>query len=460
MELRFQELLNIEMVQFDFQGEPALLDQRIDGFCIDSRVIQPNQMFIAIKGDRHDGHDFVAEVMTRGTQAAIVSRSWYLQFAGQLPKGNYFIVDDTLMALQAIANYYRQKFSIPVFGLTGSNGKTTTREMIAAVLSRKYHVLKNVGNLNNHIGVPLTLLDLTPAHDIAVIEMGTNHPGEIARLAEIACPTAGLITNIGPAHLEFFGSLHGVFEAKTELWRYLERNGDMAFINVDDPLLRGKIPAVKRVITYGFENPAEISGRFLGLDQEGRAAFAVNQTAIHLRIAGMHNIYNALAAVAVGLVYDLPLDQIKLALEEFSPASKRMEVLHASGIVIINDCYNSNPESARKALLTLSQMNTSGKRVAVLADMLELGDWGRPEHEAIGQYAASLGNIQALITFGELSQLTASQARRHGLKEVFHFDDKSKLIQHLRKIVAAGDVVLIKGSRGMAMEQVTEALIS
>lgn len=460
MELRFRELLNIERVRFDFVGEASLLEQAIDSFCIDSRVIEPDQTFIAIKGDRHDGHDFVAEVIKKGARASVVSQAWYHRQVDHIPQGNYFLVEDTLEALQAIAQYYRQKFRIPIVALTGSNGKTTTREMIAAVLGQKYQVLKNLGNLNNQIGVPLTLLNLAPAHEIGVIEMGTNHPGEIARLAEIARPTAGLITNIGPAHLEFFGSLEGVFEAKSELWRYLERAGELAFINVDDPLLSRRLPAIKRMVTYGFENPAQVSGRFLGLDTEGRAAFAVDQVAIQLRIAGMHNIYNGLAAVAVGLEFGLALEQIKSALEAFSPAAKRMEIIRNDGVIIINDCYNSNPESARKALLTLSQIKALGKRIAVLADMLELGDWARSEHESIGRYVASLGNIQTLLTFGELSQLTAKEAQRQGMKEVLHFNDKPKLIEQLKKMVSDGDVILIKGSRGMAMEQVTAALMA
>ncbi len=460
MDLTFQELLHMDLLPCEFRGDPSLLAQSIAGFCIDSRVIQANQTFVAIKGDRHDGHEFIADVMAKGARASMVSRAWYVQQLDQVPPGNYFLVDDTVEALQAIARYYRQKFDIPLLALTGSNGKTTTKEMIAAVLSQKWRILKNPGNLNNHIGVPLTLLELTATHDAGVIEMGTNHPGEIARLAEIACPTAGLITNIGPAHLEFFGSLQGVFEAKTELWRYLERDGGVAFVNIDDPLLRGKLPNGPRIITYGFETPAQVSGQFLGLDGEGRAAFAVGDVTIRLEIVGMHNIYNALAAVAVGLEFDLTLNQIKTALERFLPASKRMEVIRSAGMVIINDCYNSNPESARKALLTLSQMKTTGKRIAVLADMLELGQWSQSEHQAIGQYAASLGNIDWLFTYGPLSQLTASQAQRDGVKHVFHFDDKSRLIRQLKPVIAEGDVILIKGSRGMAMEQVTSALLA
>ncbi len=459
MNLLFKELLNIKNCQFEFKGKPEILQQAISGFCIDSRAIQPGEIFIAIKGEKFDGHQFIPDVITKDVQNFIVSKSWYETQKNEELIGNYFLVNDTLVALQEISRYFRLKFEIPVLALTGSNGKTTTKEMIAAVLSQKYNVLKNKGNLNNHVGVPLSLLEMTDEHEIAIIEMGTNHRGEIARLAEIANPTCGLITNIGPAHLEFFGSLEGVYQAKSELWQYLEKNGQIAFVNVDDKLLSKNLPSVTKVVTYGFENKAQVQGKFLGLDAEGRSSFSVNQIEINLGMVGMHNIYNALAAVTVGLEFDLNLNQIKVALEKFLPTSKRMEVIRKKGLVIINDCYNSNPESARKALLTLSQMETRGKRIAVLADMLELGDWGESEHQGIGEYVVSLGNIDHLLTFGPLSNLTTQQAEKLGLKAAVHFDDKKELIKYLKSIIDEDDLLLIKGSRGMAMEEVTMGVI-
>ncbi len=459
MNLKFRELLAIQNCQLEFKGKPEILDQTIAGFSIDSRMINPSEVFIAIKGEKFDGHQFISDVIVKGIAAIIASKSWYKAHEKAKLIGNYFLIEDTLIALQQISRYYRLKFDIPVLALTGSNGKTTTKEMITAVLSEKYYVLKNKGNLNNHIGVPLSLLDITHEHDIAVIEMGTNHRGEIARLAEIAEPTCGLITNIGPAHLEFFGSLEGVYQAKSELWQFLEKQGQIAFVNVDDQLLGKKLPSVTKVVTYGFENHAQVRGKFLGLDKEGRASFSVNGIEIKLGMVGMHNIYNALAAVSVGLEFDLSMNQIKLALEKFQPTSKRMEVIRKNGLVIINDCYNSNPESARKALLTLSQMQTKGKRIAVLADMLELGDWAESEHQKIGEHLISLGNIDHLLTFGSLSNLTAQQSEKLGLKTSLHFDDKKELIKYLKHIVNEGDLLLIKGSRGMAMEEVTMGLI-
>ncbi|UCE04410.1 MAG: UDP-N-acetylmuramoyl-tripeptide--D-alanyl-D-alanine ligase [bacterium] len=459
MDLVIQELLNIQDCRIEFKGKPEILEQPVAGFSIDSRTIKPSQAFIAIKGEKYDGHQFIPEVQTSGVQIFVVSRFWFESQDQQNLFGNYFIVDDTLRTLQEIGRYYRLKFSIPLLALTGSNGKTTTKEMIAAVLGEKYNVIKNKGNLNNHIGVPLSLLEISTDHDIAVLEMGTNHFGEVARLAEIAHPTCGLITNIGPAHLEFFGSLQGVYKAKSELWRFLEQHGQIAFINIDDDLLSKNLPLIKKIVTYGFENTAHIQGKYLGLDEQGRSRFRVNGTEINLGIVGMHNIYNALAAVAVGLEFDLNMSQIKVALEKFLPTSKRMEVIRKKGLVIINDCYNSNPESARKSLLTLSQMQTQGKRIAVLADMLELGKWSESEHQRIGEYVFSLGNIDHLLTYGPLSTLTTRQAETLGLKNAMHFNDKKELIYYLSQITTENDLVLIKGSRGMVMEEVTRGIL-
>jgi len=458
MNLQYRELLNIQGCHIQFKGNPEILEQQISGFSIDSRTVQPDKVFIAIQGENFDGHQFISSVHKKDVQVCIVSQSWFRAQSKENQAGNYFIVEDTLVALQEISRYYRLKFDIPLLALTGSNGKTTTKEMIAAVLEKKYNVLKNKGNLNNHIGVPLSLLELTADIEIAVIEMGTNNFGEIARLAEIAHPNYGLITNIGPAHLEFFGSLEGVYKAKSELWQFLEKNGRVAFVNADDEWLGKNLPSVDKVIQVGFEKKANVQGKFLGLDGEGRSSFRVDDTEIRLGITGMHNIYNALAAVAVGMEFDLSVNQIKSALENFVPTSKRMEVIRSKGLVIINDCYNSNPESARKTLLTLSQMQTAGKKVAVLADMLELGKWSESEHEGIGEYVFTLGNIDYLLTYGALSKLTSQQAEKLGMPYALHFEDKNALISYLKNIAKKGDIILIKGSRGMVMEDVTTGL--
>ncbi len=454
----YLELLKIKKIGLEFFGKAELLDQTISGFSIDSRKIEADQIFIAIPGERFDGHQFVSEVARQGVQNFIVKKKWFQLQQQSLPKGNYFVVSDTLLALQAISHYYRMKFHFPFLALTGSNGKTTTKEMIAAVLANKYKVLKTEGNLNNQIGVPLTLFNLKSDHQIAIIEMGTNRKGEIAKLAQIVNPTHGVITSIGPAHLEFFGSIQGVFEAKNELWQFLEKQGQTAFINNDDRYLSRNLPKVNNIIKYGFEKKADVKGKFIGINRKGQPSFMVRGEKINLKIAGIHNIYNALCAVSVSLHFSMDMPEIKYALESFQPASKRMEMVEKKGIIIINDCYNSNPESAKKALLTLSQMASEGRRIAVLGDMFELGRQAKKEHKKIGEYLASLKNIDLLLTVGHLSKLTCDSAKNSNCTNSFHFEDKQKLIESLLSIIKKKDLILIKGSRGMAMEEVSNAV--
>ncbi|MBN2008137.1 UDP-N-acetylmuramoyl-tripeptide--D-alanyl-D-alanine ligase [candidate division KSB1 bacterium] len=455
MNFTIDDILGIPLLNAGFRGPDEATQAPIRKFVIDSRKIAPGDVFIAIRGERFDGHEFLPQIFENGAAAAVVDRHWS---ENNSVHGACIIVDDTLFALQEVAHTYRRKLSIPVIALTGSNGKTTTKEMIGAVLSQKWDILKTQGNLNNHVGVPLTLLELNDAHEIAVIEMGTNHFGEIKRLAEIAEPTHGLITNIGPAHLEFFGSLEGVAKAKTELWDFLRTHDRKIFVNIDDPLLEANMAAPGDYVTFGFESDADIGAEYLGSNPMGCPKIRMKQTDIQLQIPGLHNIHNALAASAIGLEFGLCMDDIRNALEQFKPTSKRMEVVNVRGITVINDCYNANLASVKKALHTLKEMKTSGKRIAVLADMLELGDSSQAHHRAVGEYAAAMA-IDALYAFGPESKQTADAATAAGISNVNHYDDKSGLIKDVKNHVTAGDIVLIKGSRGMAMEEVTQALL-
>lgn len=454
MTFLLSEILKIRSLPIYFIGDEQILNQPISSVSIDSRSVQPNELFFALKGEKYDAHQFIPDVLRKGVQAVVVAEDWFRESGS---KGNFFITDNTLIALQEISSFYRSRFDIPFLAITGSNGKTTTKEMIAQVLSQKYRVIKNKGNLNNHIGVPQTLFELDSSHEVAIIEMGTNHYGEIKRLAEIVQPEYGLITNIGSAHLEFFGSLEGVAKAKSELWEFLEEHQGIAFVNVDDPLLARKIPKTNKVITYGFHQKADVQGKFEGVDEFGYASFHVMGTAIKLKVAGMHNIYNSLSAVSVGLEFNLDIDQIKRSLEDFLPTAKRMEVIRQEGVIFLNDCYNSNPTSAEKALITLSQIRTTGRRIAVLADMLELGEKSPELHAEIGEKAAAL-KLDHLLALGPLSKYTVEMARKKGLATALHFYDKMDLVEYLKKIIRQHDVILIKGSRGMAMEEVTAAV--
>ncbi|NOZ63131.1 MAG: UDP-N-acetylmuramoyl-tripeptide--D-alanyl-D-alanine ligase [Calditrichaeota bacterium] len=459
MNLTLTEILKINNLGGSFQGDAQVLNKKIRAVGINSRTLQKGEIFVAIRGERFDGHQFIADAVAKEALACIVAKDWFGAQDADSLRGNFLIVSDTLRALQKISHFYRKKFSVPILAITGSNGKTTTKEMIAAVLQQKLNVLKNPGNLNNHIGLPLTLLKLNEKHEFAITEMGTNHFGEIARLTAIGAPNYGLITNIGPAHLEFFGSLDGVYRAKRELWEYLEISGSGAFVNMDDPYLRKKLPHVPEVVEFGLEHAKDVRGELVGMDSSGHPRFIVDGLVIQLSVPGMHNVYNALAAVAVGKKFGVPDEKIRLALETFQSADKRMEVLEVGGIKIINDCYNSNSASAKRALETLSQMATSGRRIAVLGDMFELGDVSEREHFSVGMYCADLKNIDFLLAVGAMAEFMVKAASGKMKTSALHFTGKDDLKNYLLKLLAPKDLVLIKGSRGMAMEEITQFVI-
>lgn len=456
MDLTFAEVLKAAAVSNWFVGDEKLLEQSVRQVSIDSRTIQPNSLYVAIRGERLDGHLFVADAIKNGAIAAVIDPAGWRDIQPHNPDANFFIVSDTLLALQSLAAYYRQKFSIPFIGLTGTSGKTTTKEMMSAVLSARFHVLKTQGNLNNHLGVPLTLFQLRPEHQLAIIEMGTNHFGEIKRLAEITRPNYGLITNIGHGHLEFLGSLEGVARAKWELFDAL-RFDDVAFINADDPQLMKKKPPTKRTVYYGLKNKAQIKAEFMGISHSGETRFKLLNEEIGLQAPGIHNIYNALAATSVGLEFGMNIGEIKPLLEAFKPHSKRMEIVKTDDWQIINDCYNANPESTMAALNVLQNMQTAGRKIVVLADMLELGAAAEQEHRNIGKEISKM-NVDYLFGFGTYARLLVEEALENLNITARYFENKPDLIQDLKSVLKPGDLILIKGSRGMAMETVLQAL--
>jgi UDP-N-acetylmuramoyl-tripeptide--D-alanyl-D-alanine ligase len=383
---------------------------------IDSRTIKPGELFIPLKGPNFDGRKFISEAIKKG--ASVLD------------------VKDGLEALQTLATHHRNKFNIPVIGVTGSVGKTTTKDMIASILSCEMTVLKNEENYNNEIGVPLTLLKLTKKHKAAVIEMGMQKLGEIAELAGIARPNIAVITNIGEAHLEHLKTKKNVAKAKAEIFKYLGKK-DWAVINQDDEFFEHLKNLATRysllVTTFGILEKADITPKEL----EG----------IELPIPGEHNIYNALAAIAVVKILKIKKESIKKGLEIFHPSSKRMEVINLKDKTkIINDTYNANPQSMRAALGTIAGM--PGRKIAVLGDMLELGAASRRAHQKIFRLAKEL-KIDYVFTFGTLWPGSAKPEK-----------DKKKLIKYLKKFIRPHDIILVKGSRGMKMEEVAEALRS
>lgn len=457
MKLELKKFLSIPACKFEFTGHRPHLKTQMAGVSIDSRTLHPGELYIALKGENHDGHDFVTAALEKQASAAVVERSFWQDNKAHLTGCPLFVVENTLTALQKLANFTRKQYKIPVLALTGTNGKTTTKEMIAAVLSQAGNVCKTQGNLNNHIGVPLTLLTLDKAHDFLVVEMGTNHFGEIARLCEIAEPEYGLITNVGHGHTEFLRDLQGVAQAKLELFDYLRSKGWL-FVNLDDPVLAQKAPQVRRSTRYGFTPDSDVVAEELDLDEAGRPAMRIEGMTMRLNLVGMHNLTNALAAVAVGKKFGIALEQIKRALETVHIPSKRMEVTRQNDITILNDCYNANPESTLAALRTLAAFPAAGKKLLALGDMLELGEHAEEKHAQIGKSVREY-RVNALFAYGPLSRHAVDACQKHSPKmAAHHFNSKQELITALRHDLAPGDLLLVKGSRGMKMEEVIEAL--
>jgi len=454
MKLSLNDLEKLRPVEV--VNKKLLKDKKITGVSTDSRTMQPGDLFIALRGEKFNGHEFVEDAVIRNAAAVIVDETWKkenLELSERLQSA-LVIVSDTTKALGDLANIYRKKFSIPVIAVGGSNGKTTTKEMISAVLRTTYSVLSTEGNLNNHIGMPHMLLRLTPKHDIAVVELGTNHFGEMKYLCDIVEPTHAIITNIGREHLEFFGDEQGVAKEETELFTAVASKG-FAFINADDNSLVRAGKKVRRTLKYGVARKADVQARHVHADEEGRPVFElvvkkkVNE--VRLSAAGMHNISNALAAAAVGVKFKVPMKEIISALEQHAGANKRMEVIKRNNITILNDTYNANPDSVLAALKTLQSMKTAGKKIVVLADMLELGGKAEHEHAKIGLAVSDL-EFEYLLTFGALSRFTHKASK---LAFAEHFETKEALIASLKSQITPGDVVLVKGSRGMKMEEVT-----
>ncbi len=436
-----------------------------NGVSTDSRTIRRGDLFIALHGETFDGHNFITKAAEAGAAVIIADARWadanpILLSSLNLPM---LIVEDAVQSLGRLANAHRRKFKIPILVVGGSNGKTTTKEMISSVLRTKFRVLNTEGNLNNHIGVPQTLLRLENEHQVAVIEIGTNHFGEIAYLCSIAEPTHVLITNVGREHLEFFGSLEGVARAEGEAFDWLRkqaRGSFIGFVNQDDRFVLKQSKGLRRSVTYGFgKHASSVRGAVRSIDANGCTHVEIKPRAktafrIQLSVLGLHNACNALAAATVGLTFKVPVKRIQEALSTFISAGKRMQVLKLNGITVLNDTYNSNPDSALAALGVLESLHTSGKKIAVLGDMLELGTGAIEEHQRIGQAVAKSG-AKHLLTFGPLSKHT-HEAATTPFKT--HYELKGTLAEELVGQLAPGDVVLVKGSRGIKMEEVVAFL--
>jgi len=423
---------------------------------IDSRKVAAGSMFVALPGEHTDGHRFVFQAIEDGAALCVVSKEWAKQ--NRINNQPLWIVDSPEKALQQLAKKWRQQFDIPVLAITGTNGKTTTRAMCTAILEKKYTLHTTSGNLNNHLGLPLTLLKMRGAHTFSVLELGTNHFGEIAFLCELCRPGAGLITNIGYGHTEFFGSREGVAKAKRELFDALDEKGT-AFINLNDEYIRLMNPQTEQ-ITYGIDVPnADFAGKITAYDQKDCATLVVNdEIEIRLRVPGYIMAHNALAAVAVGKTFSVNNHDIVEALESFAPVSQRFTIQETRRCRIINDAYNANPDSTKAAIEIFSKMAVPGRRIFVFGDMFELGELSQKCHAEIGQVIAD-APIDLLFTYGPLTKSTHDTVCRIGKTESRHFHQKSELIAVLKKEVRSDDTVLVKGSRGNKLEEIIEGII-
>lgn len=454
----------------------------IQSVVTDSRKAGEGSLFAAIKGERVDGHRFIPQVFSQGALCVLTE-----QELGPETEGAWIKVLSTLQALKDIAEYYLRQLDIPVVGITGSVGKTSTKEMIAAVLSQKYRTLKTLGNFNNELGLPLTVFRLREEDEIAVLEMGINHFGEMHRLAKIARPDTCVITNIGQCHLEFLGDRDGVLRAKTEIFDFLKPEGHIILNGNDDKLIQVQQAAGVEPVFFGLQEAPgrngqeEAAGRVSsraqadrilpagGLDIYGDEIESQGLLGISCRIhtprgsfqvlipiPGEHMVYNALAGTAVGLTYGLTLEEIKAGIESLQPLSGRFHIIHGQRYTIIDDCYNANPASMKASLEVLQ--DGGGRRVAILGDMGELGETEKELHRQVGAFAGSC-RIEKLITVGSLSRELEEGARGEnpGLL-TSHYDTLEELLEHLDAEVEQGDTILVKASHFMEFSRIVEAL--
>lgn len=460
-----EEILEVLGARLIGGPAPHSLKRKIRRVVSDSRVVRSGDLFVAFEGERFDGHTFVPAVLAQGAMAIVKENYRPPSLSTPVAEPALIGVKDTLLAYQQLAAHHRTRFTIPVVAVTGSNGKTTTKEMVAAVLAQRWRTLKTEGNLNNRIGVPQTLFLLTSRHQAAVIEMGVDQEGQTTRLCEIVRPTVGVITNIGPDHLEFFGSMEGSAQAKAELLDLLPADGAVA-LNADDQYFDYLAARARcRVVSFGMSPKADVravqsrdrneSGSTFGLMLPGRA----RPFAVRLKVYGQHNIQNALAAAAVGFVLGLPATAIAEGLARFRPAAMRSQIVLSHGVRVINDCYNANPASMQAAIQLLAQLGKAQRTIAVLGDMLELGPEAKQMHRAVGTFLAGQ-DITHLIACGSLGRELAQGARSAGMPadRITEVSDAAAAGSALKSMVRQGDVVLVKASRGMRMEQVVETL--
>lgn len=440
---------------------PANPDAMITGWSVDSRTLQPGDLFFALRGPLHDGHKYVAEVLEKGAVAAVAEEAF--DFGDRVLR-----VGNTLGALQELAGWARREWRGDVVAVTGSAGKTTTKDVIAEMLATEMATAKNQGNLNNHVGLPLSLLRLEETARVAVLEMGMNHAGEIRQLAAIARPDAGVVTNVGYAHIENFDSIEGIAAAKRELVEALG-DGGTAVLNADDERVAAFVTAHRagahpgRTILYGQSAAAQVRAEdveYARGDGSPGVRFRVGGVHFESALTGRHSVSNLLAGIAVAGLYGVPPDRLKEKVQQLTPGKMRGERLQHNGVLIFNDCYNSNPDAVR-AMLEVVRDTPARRRIAVLGEMLELGRWAEPLHRDVGNYAAVCG-FDVLVGIRGAACFMVDAVKRAGLTAdaAFFFDDPAEAGRLVRRLAQPGDVILFKGSRGVHVERALEEFLT
>ena len=425
----------------------------------DTRLVKKGVLFVALIGEKFDGHDFIQTAIEKGAAGVVVSRNYSETELRDLPI-TVIQAEDTLKAYQLLAKVYRRRFSIPVIAITGSNGKTTTKDFTAAVLSANFNVLKTEANFNNEIGLPKTLLQLQANHQVAVVEMGMRGFGQIAELAEIAQPTIGIVTNVGETHMEILGSLANIAKAKAELVEHLDENS-VAILNADNSFVAAMQSKVKgKCITFGIDKPSDLkAGHIKTVHKnctEFDCTFKGQSYSFVLPIVGRHNVYNVLAALAVGFTLGLSAVEMQKGLTGFAATKMRFEIQQVGLYQVINDAYNASPMSMKAALETLADV-AARRKIAVLGDMLELGSVSVAAHKNIGKLVADQ-KIDALITFGDMAAHIAQEARTAGVQLVYICKSHAEAGIALKEILQPEDTILFKGSRGMQMEKIIDLI--
>ncbi len=451
------------------EGEPicGTGDFVFSGVSIDSRTITPSQLFVAVRGERHDGHDYINEVQKKGVAGFVFDKARRPVVTETLDAADNLgvAVDDTVRALGGLGRYQRRRSGLIVAAITGTNGKTSTKEMTARILEQQYRVLATAGNNNNEIGVPLTLLRLEATHQVGVLELGMNAPGEIARLTGICEPDIGVVLNVGEGHLAGLGNIDNVARAKGELIEMMDEKG-AAVLNADDPrVLKMAEMACGRVMTFGQTDRADVRAINVRQTAAGSAfdiRFADLEAVLPVRLnaGGLHLVHNALAAAAVGRLMDVAPAAIARGLANFAPVSGRMTVISTrTGYTVVDDTYNANPGSMRAAIATVTALAGQNRRLLVLGDMFELGAQAADLHEAVGRWAAESGT-DLLFAVGEFAENVAAGAIGAGMaKDGINLGGKEQVVDILADAVRPGDWILVKGSRGMGMETIVAALV-